>query len=383
LKTNINHFITLLFVTVIAFSSEAQDIHFSQFYNSPSSLNPATTGNFRGDYRAAFIYRRQWQAVVDINDDGDDQYFASAVEREKIIETKPFTTFNLSIDLPFYLGDHKFGGGVKIYSDESGRIEVYNDEGKEEQRKLTTTKISASLSYIKKIKGHQISVGFQPSYTTKKADVPGKYKTADSDIIRNPDASWNMLSPTEGEAIGSGDVIKYYDINAGVMWSKDFGKFEPVVGLAMYHIINPKESVLGGTARLPNRNVVSFGGTYDLNSDFFLMPNLLFMTHKRVHDLVYGFNLGYNLDNVMLNGKIDFNYIYFGPQIRHSAINFDSMILTVGANLKKWNVGLSRDMTLSRLQTGTNSQNGTWEVSIIYIKPETLLKKKAIPCDRY
>ena len=164
---------------------------------------------------------------------------------------------------------------------------------------------------------------------------------------------------------------------------KDFGKFEPVIGLAMFHIVNPKTSVLGDDTRLPNRNVVSFGGSYEFNNKIFAMPNVLFMTHRRVQDLVYGFNLGYNLDNVMLNGKVEFNYIYAGPQIRHSAQNIDAMIFTVGANLKRWNIGLSRDITLSRLQSGTSSQHGTWEVSVIFIKPETLLEKKAIPCERY
>ncbi len=167
------------------------------------------------------------------------------------------------------------------------------------------------------------------------------------------------------------------------MWSKDFGKFEPTVGLAMFHVINPKESILGDETRLPFRNVISVGGTYDLNEDFFMMPNVLFMTHKRVHDLVYGLNIGYHLDGVKLNDKIEFNYIYAGPQIRHSAVNVDALIITAGANLKQWNIGISRDITLSNLKTGTSGDLGAWEVSIIYMKPETILKKKAIPCDRY
>ena len=38
----------ILFCTSLA----AQDNHFSQYYASPLSLNPATTGHFEGDWRA-------------------------------------------------------------------------------------------------------------------------------------------------------------------------------------------------------------------------------------------------------------------------------------------------------------------------------------------
>ena len=388
MKTYFNYLLLLIFTTIMAYSGQAQDVHFSQFYATPATLNPATTGNFRGDYRVAFIYRRQYQAVVDLYEDGNGEFYAGEVRSYEIDKRKPFQTFNLSFDIPIYIGEHKFGAGVKILHDETGGVVLHTSEGQVE-RKITTTQISGSLSYLKKVSGHKLAIGFQPSYTTKGTGATGPAKQADTRMNREETSNpldWNMLDPTssdDAENIPS-DIIKYFDFNAGVMWSKDFGKFEPVVGLAMYHIVNPKYSLIGDeTGRLPNRNVVSFGGTYELNEKYFLMPNLLFMTHKRVHDLVYGLNIAYNLENVYLNKKIKFNYVYFGPQIRHSAINFDSVILTVGANLKQWNVGLSRDMTLSRLQTGTNSQNGTWEVSVIFIKPETKLKKAAIPCDRY
>ena len=37
----------------------AQDIHYSQYYASPLTLNPALTGKFNGYYRATAIYRDQ------------------------------------------------------------------------------------------------------------------------------------------------------------------------------------------------------------------------------------------------------------------------------------------------------------------------------------
>ena len=45
----------------------AQDLHFSQFMNSPLTTNPANTGFMPdGDYRLGINYRNQWASVMTI-----------------------------------------------------------------------------------------------------------------------------------------------------------------------------------------------------------------------------------------------------------------------------------------------------------------------------
>jgi hypothetical protein len=44
-------------------TSEAQDVHFSQYFTSPMTLNPALTGLTQSDYRMAANYRTQWGSV--------------------------------------------------------------------------------------------------------------------------------------------------------------------------------------------------------------------------------------------------------------------------------------------------------------------------------
>ena len=51
----------LTFALLFFISLNAQDIHFSQFYASPLTLNPAMTGFVNGDCRAGVIYRNQWK----------------------------------------------------------------------------------------------------------------------------------------------------------------------------------------------------------------------------------------------------------------------------------------------------------------------------------
>jgi type IX secretion system PorP/SprF family membrane protein len=47
------------------FTTTAQDLHFSQFMNSPLLTNPANTGFMPdGDYRVGINYRNQWASVT-------------------------------------------------------------------------------------------------------------------------------------------------------------------------------------------------------------------------------------------------------------------------------------------------------------------------------
>ena len=52
--------IILLFLSV---ALQAQDPHFSQFFSSPLTLNPAFTGKFSGTWRLAANNRDQWPSI--------------------------------------------------------------------------------------------------------------------------------------------------------------------------------------------------------------------------------------------------------------------------------------------------------------------------------
>src|SRR6187551_1298687 len=46
-----------------AFSVQSQDLHLSQFYETPLMRNPALAGIFTGDVRVQVAYRNQWQSL--------------------------------------------------------------------------------------------------------------------------------------------------------------------------------------------------------------------------------------------------------------------------------------------------------------------------------
>jgi hypothetical protein len=50
-----------------AFSLHAQDLHFSQFFNSPLTTNPANTGFIPdADFRLGANYRNQWSTIMTV-----------------------------------------------------------------------------------------------------------------------------------------------------------------------------------------------------------------------------------------------------------------------------------------------------------------------------
>ena len=61
----IQFFKTILFIIIVSgrLSGFGQDPHFSQFFVSPLTLNPAYTGKFDGEYRFSGNYKKQWPTI--------------------------------------------------------------------------------------------------------------------------------------------------------------------------------------------------------------------------------------------------------------------------------------------------------------------------------
>ncbi len=89
---------TLLFTNVLAYTQ--QDPHFSQFYSTPLSINPAMAGNFEGGFRMNLDYRTQWTSV-----------------------TTPWKTMSATGDFRFgedETSGNFFNGGAMFYTDKAG-----------------------------------------------------------------------------------------------------------------------------------------------------------------------------------------------------------------------------------------------------------------------
>ncbi len=222
-------FIALLLVHGYSY---AQDPHFSQFFASPLTINPANTGNFSGSLRAALNSRTQ---LPEFNN--------------------PYATKTLSLDAPIFKKyikeDDKLSVGLLILSDQSGN-KLLNDNN-----------IAASVSYSKALDenaNHSIALGFQVNYSMYRFD-PLKANFEDQ-------LTAGGFTGTSAEMIlGNNFTKNTTDINAGILYTgstSDNNIF--YVGASYYHFAKPAVGFITPTY-FTNSRINIHGGAYFALSD--------------------------------------------------------------------------------------------------------------------
>ncbi len=179
--TTLYKYFILGVILVVSSTGKGQDIHFSQFYNTPTLVNPALAGLFRYDYRATVVYRNQWRQA-------NAAFTTIAASGDMNIPINPLT------------GD-KLGVGVFFFNDQMGGGVIQNNT------------IIGSLAYHKILdrqKRNRLSVGVQAGYVQKGID----YSTlVFGNQIVNYQVDPNVLSGEEGRT-----TIGYFNLNAGLAW---------------------------------------------------------------------------------------------------------------------------------------------------------------------
>lgn len=319
---------------------KAQDPHFSQFFSSPLTLNPALTGKFDGTLRVAGNYRNQWPAFNNV-----------------------YTTSTISIDLPIlqkHLPENDtWGIGVLALTDKAGG------------GILTNNYLGISTAYHKALNedGYsQIGAGFQATYGQKKLDN-SKLFTED------------MLTPFGFTGVSSDNIfdernpsISYFDINAGIIYtgsSSDRNNY--YIGGSVYHINRPKESFLNGSWTVNPRATVTAGGYFPVSDILTFHTSAIYQVQSKASETVFGGALAAGLNTDEVNPSA----IYGGAWIRLN----DAIIPYIGLEFSGLRIGATYDINTSSLK-GASQSRGGMEISIIYIKrpPEG---GKGIPCPKF
>src|SRR5690606_36249476 len=157
--------VAMVFVSAV----KAQDVHFTQYYASPLTLNPALTVLTQCDLRLSANYRSQW-ASVSIN---------------------PYTTGSLSFVMATLQGTLNDGDALGV-----GLLALYDRSG---LGALTNINVGLSVAYHKALgmeKRHTISLGVQGTLVQKSIDF-NQLKFEDQ---FNPETGGTPY--TTGEAIG-------------------------------------------------------------------------------------------------------------------------------------------------------------------------------------
>jgi type IX secretion system PorP/SprF family membrane protein len=306
---------------LIALGSSAQDIHYSQFYASPLTLNPALTGINNCSYRVTALYRNQWSSVP-----------------------APYSTPSLSFDInslaPKYVKYGNLSAGLLIYNDRSG------------DGHLNNLSIVGSGGYAINPdvnRKHTVSVGVQVGYTQKRVDEQALI--FERQLLQNP--SNPGLFPS-GENID--DKFGYINTHAGLLWLfKPTEKHRVYLGGAAFNVNQPKESFLGKTNKLNMRLVGHGGAELAINDKIGIHPSVLYMSQSGSSEINFGTAL-----SIALQGSFD-PKLFFGAYYRLG----DAVIPVVSLDYKNVRVGLSYDVNMSDLNTATNYKGG-FEVSLNY-----------------
>jgi len=332
---------TLLLLLVMATGLRAQDPHFSQFFASPLTLNPAYTGKFDGSFRVAGNYRNQWPTI-----------------------NNAFTTATASIDMPILsnrLPEYDtWGVGLLALNDQSGN------------KILNNNFFGISTAYHKGLDEngyHQLTVGFQGSFASKRLDVNRADFEDELTALGFTGVTQEVFNNNQEVA------INYFDFNTGVMYSGTTnGVNSFYVGASVYHINRPKESFMGGNFLLQPRLTLHGGGYVPVGQYKMFHGSFIHQRQANATETVIGgamaFNVNYDEENPI--------ELYTGLWYRFN----DAFIPYVGVEVSGFRIGFSYDINNSSLNTASNGRGGT-EISLIYIRKPSDPNMKKLNCPKF
>ncbi len=335
---NIFRIVCLLFISNLL---NAQDIHFSQYYASPITVNPASTGMFIGTYRVGANYRNQWASV-------SVPYKTFAAYADYRLMHQPFNNYFI-------------GAGFSLVNDVAGDGD------------LAVTKLSGNGAFhmaIDDARNYYLSVGLQASYIQKKIDWNKLYFDRQWD-----DVNFNRSRPSF--ETGYSPAFHYFDFQLGALYSfvvnANVGGY---VSASVSHTPKPKDSFYGADYKLGGRPQLSAGANFIVSKAITLYPSFYYQTQKNASELLFGNMISYKL----IPDDDESNKIYFGTYIRLK----DAWYPVIGYEFSTIRVLLNYDINYSELQPASQGR-GALELSIQYIgnfgkPPKGLID---MPCPRF
>jgi type IX secretion system PorP/SprF family membrane protein len=242
MKLRLYILLTLLVGTTTAW---AQDIHFSQFYASPLTLNPALTGNFNGFYRVTGIYRNQYPGLSN---------------------NKPvFSTPSVSLDFSLLREKLKNRGALGV------GLVFFNDQ--QNGKTFNQNQILASVAYnmnLAKNGAFQLGVGLQGGIVMMNVNAD-KLEFGDG---YNSNLEYDNTLTQENYA--SGKKVKGA-FNVGLFVKSEFHKgMRFYTGYAFNNASNYKQDFWKGstptTYKLPFRHTLHGGFEFDIKDKAVLIP---------------------------------------------------------------------------------------------------------------
>ena len=315
--------ILLLPVLLAMLSVEAwgQDLHFSQYYNTPLLVNPANTGfNPDFDFRAGVNYRNQWASV------GSPYKTTSAWGDVKLLGNR--------------IENGWIGLGGMLWKDQAG------------SGSLTGTTGMVSLAYHQMLGYNSLlSGGFSVGYTQKRIDI----------TKLTFDDQWNGVFfdaniPTF-EPFATNQV-SYVDLQAGINYAYFASEnFYFNAGVSVMHINTPRETFFDASVsnnEISRRYNVFLNASVKVVDTWILNPNVYVSMVGNSREILAGINANRDLGD---NGA---RQLIMGVYYR----NNDAIIPLFGYQINDLKMTFNYDATISTLSK-SNLTRGAYEISIV------------------
>jgi type IX secretion system PorP/SprF family membrane protein len=329
----------------------AQDIHFSQFGNSPLNLNPAQAGVFGGDMRFVGNYRDQWR-----------------VKRNQPLV--PYLTFSGSLENKIYFQPGRYDrfltGSVLFNYDRQGDL------------RLTSFQVGFPVSLTLPVAtGHFLTLGVTPMFAQRA--INGNDWSFDAqwfDCMYNPGAS------IREDQLVTSDAIRYFDLAAGLNYrlQAQGTRTRLNFGAAMHHINRPYHDFWSASLNSPGQirlyNKLSLHGQalIQATANMDLIGQAIHQSQGSYRQFVYGVAARLHLNRNPYKELA----LQVGVDMRNNRRNNDALIPSVTVLYKTWQLGLSYDANVwSDVERVTRGRSGP-ELSLIHrlyrVKPLPVFK---------
>lgn len=333
------NFYLLILAGLMLLGTEAtgQDIHFSQFYQAPLTLNPALTGVMNCNTRIVGNYRNQWSPVI---------------------PGRAYNTYSVSYDQKLPVGRYdNFGFGLNLWGDVAGQLDF----------QTLTAKLSGA--YARRVAGtrresHYVVVGAEVGLSQRSIDfLKAQWPTqVDSEFNFDP-----SIDPGE-DFNNIDDQFLFGDIGLGVLWFSVLDKTSNFyIGGAITHLNQANLSFY-------NDDIVSYftkavlhgGGEFPLSyGRVSVLPGAVAFFQGPSMEINAGASVRFYMGASADDQSFQLGAWYRIANHFEEAFTSDALILSTRFDYQNFGIGFSYDINVSSLRQASNA-NGSFEFSMIY-----------------
>lgn len=310
----------LLFFSVLSLKS--QDIHFSQFWNTPLDVSPALAGVAKEDTRIFGAYKNQWASVP-----------------------VGYRTFSGAIDTkwtPFDVKAGYFGFGAIFNHDQAGDSDwsLSNFNGLVSYTKQLAPRIFVSV-------GGEIGIG-QRSFKLQNLTFDNQYNGE----------FFDPSIPVKEKFVNTQTVFMDAGIGLNIHLQKEDQRSKLDIGMGLHHLNTPSQNFYANsTIDLPVRKDFYAIGALKISQNFDVLANALFRYQAEFQEIIVGAGLRIHLNQ----HKTKELALELGGSLRTG----DAILPFMGLLYHQWRFGFVYDINTSPFSNATRS-NGGPEFTAIY-----------------